>query len=203
MVFWLGIFVGGVFAWYAVKMGFYDMWAMLFNIVISIYLAVFLGPVIVDFIPAAGSARYGNTLAIIGTAIAAFLILHCISYTFITGVFTVSFPKLFNSLGAGFLGFLAGFLVWSFAALLIYMSPISQDSFVKDIGFGSDFRQSNVSYMTWWCNLVHKAVASEGAGITSEQAISELLKGTEMKIREKTDEGPEPNEPAGTNVKDM
>jgi hypothetical protein len=203
MVFWLGIFVGGVFAWYAVKMGFYDMWAMLFNIVISIYLAVFLGPVIVDLIPAAGGGRYSNILAMMGTAIAVFLILHCISYTFITGLFTVSFPRLFNSLGAGFLGFLGGFLVWSFVALLIYMSPISQNSFVKEIGFGSEFRETNVSYMSWWCNLVHKAVASEDAGITSEKAIGELLESAEMNGREKTSEGPEPNEPTGTNVKDM
>ena len=97
MIFWMGILVGGVFAWYAVKMGLYVMWAVLFNIVISVYLAVFLGPVIVDIVPAAGDATYGNILTIIGTAIAAFLILHCISHVFVTGVFSVSFPRIFNS----------------------------------------------------------------------------------------------------------
>jgi hypothetical protein len=51
--------------------------------------------------------------------------------------------------------------------------------------------------------LVHKAVASEDAGITSEKAIGELLESAEMNGREKTSEGPEPNEPTGTNVKDM
>jgi hypothetical protein len=44
MVFWAGILVGGLFIWFAVKIGFYEMWATLFNIVISIYIAIFLSP---------------------------------------------------------------------------------------------------------------------------------------------------------------
>jgi hypothetical protein len=202
MVFWMGILAGGIFAWYAVKTGLYVTWAMLFNIVISVYLAVFLGPVIIDIVPAAGDTTYGNIFATIGTAIAAFLILHSISHVFVTGVFSVSFPKVFDSLGAGFLGFLAGFLVWSFAGLLIYMSPISQNTFVKEIGFGRQFRETNVSYMSWWCNLVHKAVASQDSEITTEKAISGLLKSAEKKTQKKSAQPAEPNQPALTDVED-
>ena len=104
---------------------------MLFNILISVYLAIFLGPAIVDMFPAAGGSAFSNALAMASTGVGAFLILHCISYTFITGQFTVSLPRILDSLGAALLGFLAGFLVWSFASLLICTSPISQNAFIE------------------------------------------------------------------------
>lgn len=195
MIFWVGILVGGLFAWLAVKMRFYETWAMLFNIVISVYLAIFLGPVIVDIVPAAGDMPYSDVLAIVCTAVVAFLILHCISYTFLTGQFSVSFPKIFNTLGAALLGFFAGFLVWSFVGLLIYLTPVSQNAFVKEIGFGSQFRQTNVSNICWWCNLVHKAVASEQSTCTVEEAITALLESAEEKPPAATGRPAEPNEP--------
>lgn len=42
MVFWIAILVGGAFVWLGVRMGFYQSWCLLFNIVVSIYLAIFL-----------------------------------------------------------------------------------------------------------------------------------------------------------------
>lgn len=203
MIFWVGILVGGLFVWLAVKIGFYETWAMLFNIVISVYLAIFLGPTIVDIIPAAGDMPYGNILAIICVAMVAFLILHCISYSFLTGQFSVSFPRMFNSLGAALLGFLAGFLVWSFVALLIYLTPISRNAFVREIGFGSRFQQTNISYISWWCNLVNKAVAPEENARTAEEAISGLLKSAEEKTPGERGEPTGINKPAGADVEDI
>ena len=202
MVFWIGILAGGVFAWYAVKMGFYETWAMLFNIIISVYLAVFLGPLIPDVLPGVADTPWSNVLAMVSTAAAAFLILHCISYALITGQFSVSFPRIFNSLGTGLLGFLAGFLVWSSASLLIYITPVSDNKFVKEIGFGSQFQETNVSYMSWWCDLVHKAVASQDSEITSEEAISGLLDSAEKRWDKIGDDAAEPNEPAGVGAED-
>ncbi|MHC4337194.1 MAG: CvpA family protein [Planctomycetota bacterium] len=196
MVFWLGILAGGLLAWYAIRIGFYEMWAMLFNIVISIYLAVFLGPAALEVIPGVADTPYSNVLAMLTIAAGAFLILHCISYTLITGQFSVTFPRIFNSLGTGLLGFLAGFLVWSFASLLIYMTPVSQNKFVREIGFGSQFQQSNVSFVCWWCDLVNKVVASQDGRISSEKAISELLESRTQEMPDKMGDTPEPNEPA-------
>ncbi|MBA7663537.1 hypothetical protein ES703_71582 [subsurface metagenome] len=196
MVFWIGILVGGAFAWFAIKRGFYETWALVFNIVIAIYLAVFLGPVIADIVPSAGDTLYGNALCMLATAIGSFLILHAISYTFLTGQFSVPFQKIFDTLGTGFLGFLAGFLVWSFVGLLIYTTPISQQPIVKEIGFGSQFQQTNVGYISWWCNLVNSVVASQDKKYTTEQVISGLLKNAESKVQGKTAKKAEPNEPA-------
>ena len=196
MVFWVGILVGGVFVWFAIKMGFYETWAFAFNIVISIYLAVFLGPIIASTVPVVRDTAYNNALTMTVTAVGVFLILHGISYTFLTGQFTVSFPKVFDTLGTGFLGFLAGFLVWSFVSLLICITPISQNSFVKEIGFSSQFEQTSVSYISRFCNLVNAVVSSQDNEQTTEEAISGLLKGAEKKAQDKTAEKAEPNEPA-------
>ena len=203
MVFWLGILAGGLLAWYAIRIGFYEMWAMLFNIVISIYMAVFLGPAALEVIPGVADTPYSSVLAMLTIAAGAFLILHCISYTLITGQFSVTFPRIFNSLGAGLLGFLAGFLVWSFASLLIYMTPVSQNKFVREIGFGSQFHQSNVSVICRWCDLVNKVVAAEDGTISSEEAISELLESPEKRTPDRIGDTPEPNEPPGADVEEI
>ena len=185
MAFWIGILVGGAFAWFAIKRGFYETWTLVFNIVIAIYLAVFLGPVIANIVPAVRDTAYNNALTMLATAIGSFLILHGISYTFLTGQFSIPFPKIFDTVGTGFLGFLAGFLVWSFVSLVICITPISQNSFVKEIGFGSQFQQTNVGYISWWCNLVNKVVASQDKKYTTEQVINGLLKSAEPGVQRK------------------
>ncbi len=201
MIFWVGIFVGALFAHFAIKMGFYETWAMLFNIVISIYLAIFLRPLAAQLFPAACDMPYGVALTLISIAVASFLILHTISYTFITGQFTVSFPKIFNSLGAGFLGFLAGFLTWSFVALLVCVTPLSHNTFVKQIGFGTQFEQSNVSYVCWWSNLVDRVVSSRDKSYTTEKVIRELLKSAEKTPTRKgvQPQVTDPNKPTDAN----
>jgi len=200
MLFWAGILVGAGFVWFALKMGFYETWAMLFNIVISIYLAIFLRPIVADIVPAAGGTLYSNALIMTAIAIASFLILHSVSYIFLTSQFSVSFPKIFNTLGAGLLGFLAGFLVWSFVSLLIFITPISQNTFVKEIGFGSQFEQTNMPYISRGCNLVNTVVSRQDHEVTSEQAISGLLKSAESKAPVETAEQQAgPNEPAEPN----
>jgi len=55
MVLLAGILVGGLCIWFAVKIGFYETWAMLFNIVISIYVALFLAQPIMNILPEASS----------------------------------------------------------------------------------------------------------------------------------------------------
>lgn len=199
MVFWAGILVGGLFIWFAVKIGFYEMWATLFNIVISIYVAVFLTPVILNIIPMTGDTAYGNALTMATIVIGIFLILHGITYIFFTGQFNISFPRIFDTLGAGVLGFLAGFLVWSFVALLISATPVSQNTFAKDIGFGSRIKQTNVPYISWWCNLVNSIVSSPDNEITSEQVINQVLNSAQSKAQDKILEQAEPNKPLSSN----
>jgi hypothetical protein len=198
MVFWLGILVGAAFAWFVLRIGFYGMWAMLFNIVISVYLAIYLQPVVVN-IPGLGDTSYTDALAMMGTAIAVFLILHGISYTFFTGQLVPTFPKVFNTLGTGFLGFLAGFLVWSFVALLVYVTPISQNAFIKSIGLGK-FQETSISCISRGCGLVN-ALSFQDKQCSAEETIGQLLTSVEArrkaeeKMRAQPEERPEQPEP--------
>jgi uncharacterized membrane protein required for colicin V production len=185
MVFWLGILTGGLFIWFAMKIGFYEMLAMFFNIIISIYVAIFLSPIILDIIPEAGDIPCSDALALAVLGVGTFCILYGITYVFLTGQFKISFPKSFDILLAGILGFLAGFLVLSFAAFVITITPISQNRFVRQIGLNRNSQQSNISYICFWCDSVNSIVSAPDSKITSKQAIENLLGETESKTQEK------------------
>lgn len=204
MVFWIGILVAVVFACFAVRTGFYEMCVMLFNIVVAIYLAVFLRETIADIVGTAGSTAYNNALIMAATAIVPFLILHGISYIFLTGQFNISFPKILDTFVAAFLGFLAGSLVYSFLCLLICTTPLSQNTFVKKIGFTNQASQAALSHTYWWCNQVNKIVSHADGECTTEQLVSELLKSIEPKSRQRPSkpiQAPDPNntEPSSRN----
>jgi len=190
MVFWVGILVGAFFVWLAVGRGFYETWTMLFNVVISIYTAVYLTPVIVEIIPAAGETAYGNAMMLTALAVAVFAILYVISLTFLTGQFKVAFPKLFDNLGAGVLGFLAGLLVWSFVVLLISATPIGKNDFAKSIGL----KEANNPYLCWWCDLINTAAASDDTQ-SAQEAVARLIEEADEETLEQTDPN-EPNIPA-------
>lgn len=201
MVFWAGILAGGLFVWLAIKIGFYETWAMLFNVVISIYLAIFLTPVIVDIIPGADETPYCNALALTVTSVGTFLILYGITYIFLTGQFKVTFPKIFDILFTGVLGFLTGFVILSFIALVITVTPISQNRFASKVGFNKQSQQANISYICWWCDLVNSIVSSPDTKIKSHHIVDQLLNSTQPKRQDKTGEATkltapvEPNNP--------
>ncbi|MBN2269593.1 MAG: CvpA family protein [Sedimentisphaerales bacterium] len=191
MVFWIGILVGGLFVWMAVKRGFYDTWTMLFNIVISVYTALYLTPLLVEVLPGAGETAYGNALTLVAVAVAVFFILCITSLTLFTGRFKVSFPKLLDNLGAGVLGFLAGLLVWSFAVLLISATPVGQTAFAGSIGLGDKIKQTNSPYLCSWCNLVNTVAASADTRRPAQDVVTWLLD----QAKDKTPKQPDPNEP--------
>jgi xanthosine utilization system XapX-like protein len=184
MIFWVGILVGVCFAYFTSKMGFYQTWAMVFNIVISIYVAIFLTPVVADAVPAATDTAYGYALILIAITIGTLVTLQGITYALFTGQFIPTFPRVFNTVGGGILGFLAGFLVWSFAALLVSTTPVSQSAFAQKIGLGSGVEQTNVSYISWWCNLVNTIAASQDNKCTPQEVIHTLLAGQKKKADE-------------------
>jgi hypothetical protein len=196
MAFWIGILVAAAFARFMISKGFYETWAIFFNILISVYLAIYLQPVITD-IAALGDTPYGNALIVAGTAVGVFLVLHGVSYTFVTGQLSVPFPKALDTIGSGFLGFLGGLLMWGFLTLLVSITPVSRSGFVKGIGLDSAaFERGDASYISWWCNLVNLAASSETNRASGEQAISELVASAKERARAKPRGEPEPEKPA-------
>jgi uncharacterized membrane protein required for colicin V production len=195
MVFWIGILFGFLFVWLAVKKGFYETWILLFNIVIAVYLAVFLGPVIANIFPIARGSAYNNALCMIIPAIGAFLILYGISFTFFTGQFSIPFTKTFDTCVAGFFGFLTGLLVWFFLSLLISITPVSQNTFVSELDFAGGFQQSGAPYVSWWCDLVNSIAASKDSEITTGEVIKALLENAGQNIRSEPEPPPPPPPP--------
>jgi hypothetical protein len=172
MIMWAGILIGILFAWIAYKVGLYEIWAAFFNILIAIYLSLYLAPVFSNS-PESAEGSYRNMVLMAGIAVGTFVILEGASYLFLTGQVSISFPRIIDTVVAASIGFLAGFLVWSFVAVLIYVSPISRMSFVQSMGLAEP--QANKSYVSWWCGLIN-SFASNDEGYVPKDAIGELAK---------------------------
>lgn len=176
MVFWIAILAGILFVWLAVRLGFYATWVLLFNVVISMYVAIFLAPLIVDFAPAVGgAASYGVALSMIVLAGGCFALLQGLSYVFLTGQFNIPFPRIFDIVLSGVLGFTAGFLILSFAAIVLTTTPLAQHKIISSIGFNEQSQQANISCMARCCDLIHAVAGFEGSKETTGTAIHRLL----------------------------
>jgi uncharacterized membrane protein required for colicin V production len=170
MFFWIGIIIGVVFAVLATKLGFYDTLVHFINALISIYLALFLTPFVLQVVPGAGDIPYGTIVTTAITGIGSFIILYAISYLLLIGQFKVSFSKAFDTLFGGLVGFLLGFLVLSFMSILATTTTVSQ---VTDF-LENNTIESNLSYVCWWCDIIHGFVGVEDTEQPSRQAICKL-----------------------------
>lgn len=176
MVFWIAILVGGAFVWLAVRLGFYQSWCLLFNIVVSIYLAIFLAPLVADLVPTGGEASaYGVMLSLAALAGGSFALLCGVSYVFLTGQFSIPFPKVMDILVAGLLGFVSGFLVTSFVALVVIAGPLGQHKALGMLGLDLPSQKANLACMAWCCNVIHSVVRSDPADQATHGAIDRLL----------------------------
>lgn len=171
MILWIGILVGVVFAWFAIKIGFYDIWALLFNMILSIYLSIFMNPVFAGLIPPSANTPYNSALTVLMAAAGIFIILQVITYTFLTGQIKFSFPLIFDILGCGAMGFAAGLLIWSFIILIILISPVSQQQAITKFNVAGQFEQTYMPYLYGVCDLVNTVVADADGRISTKQAI--------------------------------
>lgn len=175
MVFWTAILVGALFVWLAVRLGFYETWGLLFSCVISIYLAIFLAPSVAEFASAGAKlSAYSTALAMIALAGGCFTALYGLSYVFLTGQFKVSFPETLDILLAGGLGFLTGFLILSFGALVLTTTPLADHELARDLGLNPEAEKSNIACIAWCCDRVHSIVGGEAEGSATEAAIGQL-----------------------------
>jgi len=191
MVLLAGILVGGLCIWFAVKIGFYETWAMLFNIVMAIYIALFLAQPILNILPEeARNNQSCEALTLMFLAIGAFLILHGLTYILFTSQFKVTFPKLFDILFAGMLGFFGGFLLLSFAALIIFLTPFGGYAGMQD-----ESVEYNISSAYWLFDGIHSIVSSPDNEITAEKVVKQLLNKSEPDTQNVNPQQTEPDKP--------
>jgi hypothetical protein len=176
MVFWIAILGAGLFVWLALRMGFYETWVLFFNVLISIYVSIYLTPVVARLAPAPeGAGSYMTALSMVVLAGACFAILHGLSFVFLTGQFSVPFPRVFDILLSGALGFVVGFLILSFVALIVTTTPLAQMDLVSTVGFSPESMHTNISCIAWWCDRVHSVAGFKADGWATTAAIGQLL----------------------------
>jgi hypothetical protein len=197
MVFWIAILGATLFIWLALRMGFYEMWVLFFNVLISIYVSIYLTPLVSKLAPApAGAAAYMTALSMVVLAGACFAILHGLSFVFLTGQFSVTFPRLFDILLSGALGFAAGFLILSFVALVVTTTPLAQQEMVSSVGFDPESMHTNIACITWWCDRVDAITGFKSKGWTGAVAVDRLLERPDSGRSVSAAPPPDPNTPA-------
>ncbi len=205
MVFWAGIIVSGLFVLWAIRKGFYETWVMLFNSIISIYLALYLRSTVSDYVPAVADSAYSNALVVLLIFVAAYAILTGLSYIFFTSQFDVPFPVILDYIGSGIIGFFNGLLLWSFLCLLISLTPLGQNEILTSYGFGNNFQASNITYINKFITPVNSLVSSRSSLLSTNQVFKDLIKPPEIKRPVKpsrptfTNEPNESNEPKEPN----
>jgi hypothetical protein len=133
MIFWFGIVAGVIFAVIGIRKSFFPMWVILFNILISIYLSIMVSPLIVEIRPDLEQLRYYFAACVAVIAIMIFVILQVITASFLAEISESLCPRFFDNIGAGILGFLSGYVVFSFVFLVICIMPFSKRSFMKGL----------------------------------------------------------------------
>ncbi len=195
MVFWIAILTGVFFVWLAVRLGFYETWALLFNVIISIYVAIFLAPLVTGLAPA---SPYGVAFSMILLAGGCFAILHGLCYVFLTGQFNIPFPRFFDIFLAGALGFVAGFLILSFVALVITVTPLAEHGLIRSVGFDLQAQGPNLSGLAWCCDRVHAVVGFEKPEHATRAAVQRLLETSQQMAPTTSPEPSDSNEPPET-----
>ncbi|HNS22896.1 MAG TPA: CvpA family protein [Sedimentisphaerales bacterium] len=193
MLFWIAILTGALFIWLAVRMGFYEMWALLFNLIVSIYVSIFLAPLMAESVPMPGKASWCMALSMIVLAGGCFALLHGLSWVFLTGQFKVQFPNLFDVVLSGALGFVAGFLILSFAALTLSTTPVVQRKIVSTLGLGREAQQANIAGVAYCCDFIHGLVGF-GDTHTTRTAVTRLFETTD-RLSASDEPRVDPNEP--------
>jgi len=133
MILLLAVAVGMVFAVIGVRKGFFPMWLVLFNILISIYVGVMLSPTMVAIRPDMEQEPYYLGTFIAVTSVMIFVVLQTIASVFFAELADSFCPKIFDTVGAAILGFLGGFCVLSFVFFVICIMPFSQEPFMKGL----------------------------------------------------------------------
>ena len=133
MLFWVAVIGGVAVSYVALKKGFFPIWAVFFNTLISVYLGVMLLPIIAAVIPNSGTPAYfySCSLCMLAVAVIAFVFLQTIASNYFSGGFAVSFPVIFDKIAAAALGFITGYVATCFVLLVIGIMPFSAHRYVR------------------------------------------------------------------------
>ena len=127
------ILIGAAFIYVGFKKRFFVMWAMLFNLFVSIYLAVMFVHAIAKSSPDIGSNGYFLALCLLALTALIYAILHIVVKFYVIGSNDIEFPMLFDKIGAGLLGFIFGYLVCCVVLFSIGIMPVAKHEAITNV----------------------------------------------------------------------
>jgi hypothetical protein len=119
-----------LFAVIGIRLGYYRIWALLFNILVSIYLAVMLAPVIPGLIPNVKDFHYRYPAFVIAAAIIIFAALQSFAI-YLIGTFEASYHRKFDLISSAVLGFISGYLLGAFVFFVICLIPFTKPNLIS------------------------------------------------------------------------
>ena len=129
----LAILIAAVFAYVGVKKKFFVMWAMLFNLIVSIYLSIMLVYAISKSTPDVGSNGYFLAGCLLALVALFYTIFHVIVKFYVIGNNVIEFPVLFDKIGAPVFGFIFGYLACCFVLFSLGIMPIAKHRFMTNV----------------------------------------------------------------------
>ena len=132
VAFWFAIIAGFAGAFLGLKKGsFYAFWAVLFNVAISIYLALTIARFVIEIAEwDTVENAYNLAISILLIAGLIFALLQVIAISFFTG-YELPFPRILDTAGSAVLGFLVGFMVCCFMMFVVCVMPFSRAPSMK------------------------------------------------------------------------
>ncbi|MDH7600044.1 MAG: hypothetical protein QHH07_10500 [Sedimentisphaerales bacterium] len=154
MVFWLAVLVGLICAVIGANAGLHQMTALLVNLLVGAYMAVFMTGFLIQAVPAALEIPYGGLLAAVVIGIGTILVLQGLYIALFPAASKISFPRAIDVLVGGGMGFLTGFLAIALICTLVYATVD-----LKGIPFVSEQSiQTHCRYVCWWTDQIHRLV---------------------------------------------
>ena len=132
MVLVIVLIISILFTWLGIRKGVYSMGAVLFNLLMSIYVGVLSTPLILKTSPGLEASGYYAAFCIIFLTISCFALLQGICYYFFLRGADILFPDLFDKIAGGVTGFFSGYVLMGFVFLVICMMPFSRVHFLQN-----------------------------------------------------------------------
>jgi len=170
MVFWIAVLVGCISLYLATRIGFFDTLVLSFNVLTSVFVGIYSTCALIDAVPAAANFVCGTAITVSAISLVCFLSLSGLSYVLLTGQFKVAFPKLFDVLLSGCLGFGAGILLSSYVVFILSILPPLKTLSLLD----QANTKANVSLLCLYCDQVQRLVATGDSQQQTQHLLAQI-----------------------------
>ena len=170
MIFWIAVLIGLLLLYLATRIGFFETAVLSFNLLTSIYVGIYATPSLIDLVPSAANFAYGAATTVAAISLICFVFLYVLSYILLTGQFKVAFPKLFDVLLSGSIGFGTGMLLVSYAVFVASIMPFAQSIRLLD----KTNIKANISLLSVCCDQVQGLVGTSGVPEQTEELLAQI-----------------------------